>query len=224
MQKSEGRGGLAPTRPQICPPRATSGQGTPFNNPTCPAPAALALLHSWNQRFSNSLGTPDFWHGLAETQHLYSKHPSAAAWHWGFKGISEQVAHKRRGHWVVVSPPDVPSTELLSELGNALTHKETSHSFSVYLGSVGSFLLFFLPFPKRLELCSTLPLNERIIWKHVHYPDLQTQQGQGDLAPKLTAADMIALHFLKSPEGEASQKIHVITLIIWFPCSNILSL
>lgn len=52
----------------------------------------------------------------------------------------------------------------------------------------------------------------------------QTQQGQGDLAPELAAADIIALHCLKLPQGEASQKIRVITLIIWFPCSNFLSL
>lgn len=60
----------------------------------------------------------------------------------------------------MVSPTDVPTREiLLFELGNAPTHWGTSHSFSVHLESVGSFLLFFFPYSKRLESCSILLLS-----------------------------------------------------------------
>lgn len=118
------------------------GQGTPFNNLTGPAPAALALPNSWNQSFSNSLErNPIFY--MAKQGLSTSGANIPVKLYWGLRaslsrlytgeerpfdcGFSSRCAdHKGSSLWV----------------RNALTHKGRSHSFSVYLGRVGPFLLF----------------------------------------------------------------------------------
>lgn len=118
----------------------------------------LALLHSWNQRFSSSSEKePDCSHGLAETEPPWSKQTPTCSWLalgvWGH--LWAGCTWDRRGHLAVVSPPGVPTaTEVLSELRNALTHKGRSHSFTWGVLALSS---SFPSLPRRLELSQPAP-------------------------------------------------------------------